>query len=91
MVFLTSGVGTLRKACLVKAGYLMGWIVISQNFFSSAIIYKRKGDYIHILLQDYAKGRRSISGSRCEILESKWAPGFPWAVALGPGMRGSRF
>lgn len=43
-VFLTSAVGTLRKAytsaCLVKAGYLMDWIVINKNFFSSAIIYK---------------------------------------------------
>lgn len=42
MGFLTSGVGTLKKACLVKACYLMGWIVKSQNFFSSAIVCKMK-------------------------------------------------
>lgn len=91
-VFFTSGVGTLRKvctsACLVKAGYLMDWIAINQNFFSSAIIYKWKRDHVHIVLQDYPKGRRCISGSSCDILESEWAPGLPWAVILGPWVRG---
>lgn len=45
-------------------------------------------DHVHILLQDDPKGRRSFSGSSCDTLESEWAPGLPWAVALGPWVRG---